>query len=184
MKIIFYKTLLTKEKDLTPTERIIYSFLVSKSITLISELFDSDGTCLNVIELYSLVDDDNWIDLYHINNTQISQILNIARKTVTRSIEKLKSHGYIQGDYIHVTKELLENGYFELQRLDILTGELAIFYSFIKHKSLLFGGSIDTYKTRLAECLATTKVAITKLLNRLYALNLAKRLSNGKLMIM
>lgn len=184
MTIIFYKTLLTEAKDLSPTERIIYSFLVSKSITLISELFDVDGTCLDVVELYSLVEDDNWIDLYYMNNTQIAQKLNIARKTVTRSIEKLKSLGYIKGEYIRVTKELLEKGYFELHRLDMLTGELAIFYSYIKHKSLRFGGCVDTYKTKLAECLATTKVAISKLLNRLYALNLAKRLDDGKLLVL
>ena len=184
MKIIFYKSLLTRAKDLSPTERIVYSFLISKSITLMNDFFDSDGTCLDVVELYSYVDDNHWIDLYYMNNTKISSVLNVSRNTIINSIKNLKLLGYIQNDCIFVDKDLLEKGYFELQRLDILTGELAIFYSYVKHKSLFFGGCIDTYKTKLAECLATTKIAITKLLNRLYALNLAKRLNNGKLIIL
>ena len=87
MKIVFYKTLLTRGRNITPTERIVYSFLVSKSITYFSDLFDSDGSC------------------------------------------------------------------------------------------------IDTYKSVLAEQFATTKIAITKLLNRLYELGLVERLENGKLQI-
>ena len=42
---------------------------------------------------------------------------------------------------------------------------------------------MDTYKRKMALDLGTTTIAITKLLNRLYKLGLAKRLENGKLLI-
>lgn len=184
MKIIFYKYLLTQAKELSPAERIVYSFLVSKSITLQDCMFDVEGDCLNIGDLYDCVDDNPYLDLYPINNTQISKVLNISRKTAVRSIAKLKELGYITGNYIKVTHDLLCYGYFELLRNDILSGELLIFYSYIKNRAIVYNGVIDTFKTKLAECLDTTKIAITKLLNRLYELNLAKRLNNGKLMVL
>ena len=183
MKIVFYKTLLTRGRNITPTERIVYSFLVSKSITYFSDLFDSDGSCIDTEELYYTVEEDHWLNLFPINNTRIASELNISRRSVIRCLQSLKDKRYIVDDCIFVNKELLEQGYFELHHTDILTGELLIFYSYIKDKSQKYGGCIDTYKSVLAEQFATTKIAITKLLNRLYELGLVERLENGKLQI-
>lgn len=184
MKLVFYKTLLTRGRNITPTERIVYSFLVSKSITYFSDLFDSDGSCLDVDELYYAVEEEHWLSLFSISNSRIASELNISRRSVIRCLQSLKDNRYIIDDRIFVNKELLEQGYFELHSSDVMTGELLIFYSYIKDKSQLYDGCIDTYKEILAEQLNTTKTAITKLLNRLYTLGKAKRLENGKLLVL
>lgn len=184
MKIVFYKTLLKRAKDLTPTEKIIYSFLVSKSITLIPDFFNSDGTCLNIDEVYDYADDTHWIDLFSISIRKMANELNITQPTVINGMKKLRKLNYINGEYIFVSKELLINGYFELHRLDILSGQVLIFYSYIKHKAEMFGNSIDTFRSKLAETLGIKIYSINQYLAKLYKLNLIKRLENGKLMIL
>lgn len=184
MKIVYYRTLLIEDYSLTPTERIVYSFLVSKSVVLLSEFFDVDGVCYNMSALYESLEENQWLELPVINNSKISVELNISRRTVIRSIKSLEEKGLLRHDCVFVDKKLLERGYIELIHSDILTGELLIFYSYLKDRSRNYCGVIDTYKDKLAECLCTTKTAITKLLNRLYALKLAKRLKNGKLLVL
>lgn len=46
-----------------------------------------------------------------------------------------------------------------------------------------FGGYIDSFKYRIAYEMGVTKIAVTKLLNRLYKLKLAERMPNGKLKV-
>ena len=113
------------------------------------------------------------------SNKHLSEILNINRKTVITSMKKIKELRLIeQKDYI------FSGGYFELTRLDILKGELLIFYSFLKDKSARYGYCIDTFKAKIGEQIGKSKIAVTKLLNRLYDIGLAKRLDNGKLLIL
>lgn len=189
MKIVFYRTLLTETDKLSPTERIIYSFLVSKSITNIESAFSVAGDRLNTDELYDCVSSSNRFELCEINNSKIARELHITRKTVIETIKSLKDKNCIKTnaegvDCIYINKRLIEKGYFELYNLDKVKGELLIFYSYLKSKAERYGNIIDTFKTKLAEELNTTKIAITKLLNRLYKINLAKRLDDGKLLIM
>lgn len=183
MKIVFYRALLTQCRELTPTERVIYSFLISKSLLSLGDFFDSDGSCMDMSSLYESIEDDNWLELCSITNSKIAQELCISRQTVIRCVCRLKRLGYISHDKLFVGVVLLRSGYFELHNIDVLNGELLIFYSYIKDKSKKYGGCVDTYKSVLAEQLNTTKVSITKLLNRLYELGFAKRLEDGTLMI-
>ena len=183
MKIVFYKTLLTEYSELTPTEKIVYSFLVSKYITFADFLFESDGKTLRTDDLCELLDESPYIDICNINNTKIAQELNISRKSAIRSMQKLQILGLVKDNSIFIAKELPLNGYFELQNTEVISGELLIFYSYLKNKAKNYNNTLDTYKEKLANELNTTKLAITKLLNRLYSLNLAKRLENGKLLI-
>lgn len=183
MKVVFYKTLLTRAKDLTPTERIIYSFLVSKSITLLDCMFDTDGDCLNIDDLYDCVSETHWIDLYSISIRKLATVLNITQPTVINGIRKLKELNYIDDNMIYVNKELLINGYFELHRCDILTGQVLIFYSYIKYKAQMFGGCIDTFKSQLAKIFDIKIYSVKQYLTKLYQLHLIERLDNGKLRI-
>ena len=183
MKIVYYKSLLTQAKHLKPNERIIYSFLVSKSICQIDSIYDSDGISIMTDELYSLLEDCNYIDLFQISVRKLALLLHLSPTTVLSSLNRLKELHYIQYNTIFVNKELIEKGYIELHKYDILNGEILIFYSYIRYKAMLFGGYIDTFKAKLAEELDTTKIAITKMLNRLYELSLAQRLNNGKLKV-
>ena len=184
MKKVFYKSLLRGALHLTPTERIVYSFLVSKSITYIDEVFDKDGLCLNMSDLDDILSTDNYIDLYHISSKRLSNELNISPRNLFYSLKRLRENNYIKDNSIYVNKELIESGYFLLSDDKRLSGELLIFYSYLKHKAERYGGYIDTFRYKLAEEIGSTKIAVTKLLNRLYKLSLAKRLENNKLMIL
>lgn len=188
MKIAFYRTLLVRAKNITPSEKIIYSFLVAKSIERLDEVFTSDGVEINLDVLSDyIVDWKHYIPMTGINHSKIARELNMSLPTIINGIKNLKQKGYIYSnveyDCIFVNKELLEHGYFELEHSDILCGELLIFYSYLRDKSKKYGYCIDTFKSKLAYDLQKTKVAITKMLNRLYAISLAERLPNGKLLI-
>lgn len=188
MKIVYYRTLLKRAKNITPDERILYSFLVSKSITEYHEIFDKDGGTVNQDALSELIEYSHSIEAKEINNTQIAKELSITRQSVIKAKRSLIEKRYIKFDCygkecLYINKELFEHGYFELVKKEHLKGDLLIFYSYLLEKSKRYGYSIDTYKYKLAEETGKTETAITKLLNRLYRLGLAERLENGKLQI-
>lgn len=188
MKILFYKALLKWGDDLSPNERILYSFLVSKSIMILEDVYEKDGKHLDNCLLFQLIEDnDYYIPLCKISNIKMAKELGMTRQTIINSLKKLKNLGYIKyingKIYIFANESLLRSGYFELKKIANLCGELLIFYSFLCEKSSRYGGCIDTYKNVLANEYGKTIVSITKLLNRLYANKLAKRLKNNKLLI-
>lgn len=189
MKIIFYKTLLTRARNITPNEKILYSFLVAKSIVQIDVVFDTQGQSINMNNLFFYLNaNQNKCDLCELNNTQLSKELNITRQTIITSLKHLQEQGYIgieQGQkYIYVSRELIKNGYFELSDCDRINGELLIFYSFLIDKSKHYGYCLDTYITKLADLMGKTPISIKKMLHKLYKLGLAKRLDNNRLMIL
>lgn len=184
MKIVFYRTLLKKAKNVTPSEKIIYSFLVSKSIARLDSVFESDGEKINLDELTFQIEANNRrCDICDINHSKLAKELHMTRKTVINGMKHLQEMGYIGHDWIFINVELVSHGFFILEKEDRLTGELLVFYSYLRDKSAKYNYQIDTFKIRLGEELGKSKVAITKLLNRLYEENLAKRLKNGKLQI-
>lgn len=191
MKVIFYRALLKGANNLTPTEKIVYSFLVSKSVSNTEFIFESDGTTISKasLDFYFNNEQWTWFDLHEINNSKLSIELHIARVTAIKCVSKLKELRLIKYDndddcsYIYVNRELLDEGYFELQKLDIIGGDLVVFYSYLKNRGQRYGYCIDTFKNRMAQDLGKTTIAITRMLQRLYKLNLAKRLDNGKLLI-
>lgn len=184
MKIVFYKTFISSFDDLLPSEKIVYSFLISKSIFSIEDVFDKDGECLDVEEVLSHIEYGNFVELYKITNSALSQILNMSRRNVIRIYNSLIDNGYIVDDNIFISKEILKNGFFELYPNNNLSSELLIFYSFLKDKAQYFGGTIDTFKMKLAEEFNTSIISIKKLLNKLYKCNLIRRTENNKLLVL
>lgn len=175
MKTMFYHGLLA-ETVYTPTEKIIYSFLVYKSIPLIDGAFTSDGTELDYPLIIESLENDEFISMYDISQRKLANALNISAKSVYSSLEALHFYEDInkKDNTIRVTKRILEGGYFPLLIDSGLKAELLIFYSYLKNKCEYFGGSIDTFKY---------KIAVTNMLNRLYRKGLAERLPNGRLKI-
>lgn len=170
---------------MTPSGKILYSFLVSKSITRLDCIFNIDGLEIDYDNLCMyLEENNNMIDLCELNHSKIAKELGQTRKTVIEGIKHLKELNIIGDDCIFLTKELISGGYFELTKMDILKGELLIFYSFLKDKSAKYGYCIDTFKSKIGNQIGKSKIAVTKLLNRLYDIGLAKRLDNGKLLIL
>ena len=184
MKIVFYRKLLDVNDCITQSEKILYSFLVSKSIERLDCIFFTDGTEIAFDNLCVYLEENkNMIDICDINHSKIARELHQTRKTVIESFKHLKELKLINDKFIFLTKELFSGGYFELKRLDILKGDLLIFYSFLKDKSARYGYCIDTFKAKIGEQMGKSKIAVTKLLNRLYDIGLAERLDNGKLLI-
>jgi len=196
MKIVYYRTLLKKAKNITPDERILYSFLVSKSITEYHEVFDKDGCTVNQDALSELLNQKSRIEVRKINNTQIAKELGITRRSVINATHSLIEKRFISLDCygekcVFISKELFEQGYFELIKKEKLKGELLIFYSYLIDKSKRYcyckkkecDYCLDTHRYKLAEEFGTTEDAIKKHLQRLYRLGLAERLENGKLKI-
>lgn len=184
MKHVFYRELLA-ETVYTPTEKIIYSFLIYKSIPLIDCAFTSDGTELDYQLIEESLDDDENVAMYKISQRNLAKVLGISAKSVYNSLEALYFYGDInkEENTIRISKELFKGKHFPLLLDSGLKGELLIFYSYLKNKSEYFGGTIDTFKYKLAEEFHTTKIAVTNMLNRLYGKGFAERLNNGKLKI-
>lgn len=184
MKVVFYRTLLKKARNITPTEKIIYSFLVSKSITRMDCVFESDGDKINLEELIFQIKENNYhCDICDVNHSKLATELHMTRTTIINGMKHLRELGYIGDDWVYINIELIKHGYFVLEKGERLTGELLIFYSYLCDKSANYDYIIDTFKNKLALELNKSKIAITKLLNRLYEKKLAKRLSDGKLQI-
>lgn len=160
-----------KSKELEPIKmRVIYfDILTDKNLTPNSKIVLSDF-------IYAST-----------NNTKItyrrrSKLLGISLKSYELCVSQLRSLGYLteKNDLLFNIKNLR---YFPLLVDSGLKGELLIFYSYLKNKSEYFGGTIDTFKYKLAEEFHTTKIAVTNMLNRLYRKGFAERLENGKLKI-
>lgn len=188
MKVIFYRTLLKQAKELTPNERILYSFLVSKSLSQGGWAFEKKNGKLDKEAIsFALHKIGNFIPICNINHSMLARELHVSRINVLNGIKSLEKYGYIKqfDDYqgVYLNWELLNNGYFEMHRLGEVNGMLAIFYAYIADKGSRHDYNIDTWKVQMARDLDTTFVAITNLLNRLYRLKLAKRLDNGRLLV-
>ena len=183
MKSVFYYELF-RHDELSSNDKIVYSFLVYKSIIIIDSAFNKDGDGIDIETIKDTIEySDGLIDLYEISYNKLSILLNITIQTAFNSVKRLKELGLISDGAIKIIDGLISGRFFEIETCSKAKGELLIFYSYIKHKANYFGGCIDTLKFRLAEELYTTKTAITKLLNRLYKLGLAERLPNGKLKV-
>lgn len=184
MKMMFYQDLLS-EMEYTPNEKIIYSFLICKSITLIDCAFTSDGTELDYNEIVNTLEWDNVVTMYSISQRKLANTLGIANKSVFNALKTLDYYSAInlKQSLIKIQPKIIKGKFFPLLLESGLKGELLIFYSYLKHKSEYFGGTIDTFKYKLAEEFHTTKIAVTNMLNRLYRKGFAERLDNGKLKI-
>lgn len=184
MKKIFYRALIGEMGNLTPNEAIMYSFLVSKSISCLgSDIFDSNGK-LNVYDLQEYLKDNNVrVNLAEFTYKQLSKELNISFQSAMNGIKTLNDSGFIIKNKIFAPPELVEKGYFEIPEIPNLKGLSLIFYSFLKDRANIHGGYIDAYRYKIAELFHVSEPMVKKLLSNLYKLNIIERLENGKLKI-
>lgn len=184
MKNMFYHELLD-ETSYTSNERIIYSFLIYKSIPMIDCAFTSDGAELDYNEVISSLESNNVVSMYRISQRKLADVLGIANKSVFNALKSLSFHNDInlKEGLIRINPKIVQGKRFPLIIESGLKGELLIFYSYLKNKSEYFGGVIDTFKYKIAEEFRTTKIAVTNMLNRLYRKGFAERTENNKLLI-
>ena len=180
--IVFFRTLLGRAKNLTPTERIMYSFLASKSIMCNSEIFDKDGAYVNKNALQMMLIDTCRIPLYEMSISKIATEIGVSKKTAITAMANLRINGYIKDDMIFVNNELVENGYFELCYKEGLSGWTLIFYSFLVDRA-----RIDKYtsltRKQMAGILKVNIKSIDQYLAKLSSLGLIERINDYKLKV-
>lgn len=186
MKLVFYKRLIADKCGLTANERIVYSFLVYRSICDYEYAWNpTDGTfddvaikeCGEYIDLpFCCLKNDNFAC------TRVAKILNIDKSTVSRSVQKLKFLGIIDISQKTIRhNELFMDGYFEIN-CEKLKGELCIFYYWLKD---LKGDNQYIYANRLklSSMYYSELQDIRWYLHKLKELGYIERQSDGKLLI-
>lgn len=163
-KVIMFRSLLMN-REFTHCEKIVYSHLAALSM-LEGQKFDND-----------------WYSLEMGSFRKTAKHLGMTTQTLITSKKSLIDKGIIKEDKICIPNSLYRKGYFELFNRDKLSSAVLIFYSYIKDRAKLYGGSIDTYKSRLAHIFGVKVYSINQYLQKLYSVGLAKRLDDGKLLI-
>ena len=177
--MVFYNYFLGGETRLSTNDKVVYSYLIYKSLALIEGVYSPDGG-LEANNISFCMDDCGTIPISPISNSEISKNLYISRKTVVKCIDHIRCLGYISDGRIIARYEDISKGYFSLALDKGISGDLMVFYSYLYNKAKKYY-EIDTYSCRLAAIFGKSKLCISNYLHRLYELGLAARLVNGKL---
>lgn len=184
MNVPFYNVLL-QDMRLSPTERIIYSYLLYRSMTNIEYFYDNASGSLDKSVIRETVERNPYITCVHEKQNYIAEVLGVSEKSVWTSLQRLDEMGITSDGTIYAGAEIiLDGGYFPIALYSGLKGMLLILYSFLKNKSEMNGGLLMMSKGKIASVMNTTECGITKLLNRLYRAGLAERLPDNRLKIL
>lgn len=182
MRVIYYRKLLKWDVPLTPTDFIIYDFLLMKSVITSSELYYRDGTtiCLDALDEH-LSSNENKMDLYSISRQKIAEELGISVASVYNSMKHLKENKLLSDVWITCGTSILRGGYFEL-RMDLkheINGKLLVFYSWLCDRANNF--IVDAFRNKMSEYFNDSPQSIHNMLQRLYKLGFVEReeKSNG-----
>lgn len=179
--MVFYNFLLGGQTGLSTNDKIVYSYLIYKSLALIDGVYSPEGE-LDANNIMFGIDDSGNIPINDIGNSTISKDLNISRKTVINSVAHLRSCGYISGNRIAIKHDDISKGFFRIIFGKGLSGDLMVFYSYLYNKSRKYH-EIDTYSSRFAAIFGKSKLCISNYLHRLSDLRLIGRLPNGRLVV-
>lgn len=186
MKIVFYKQLLADHTTSmwTPSQQIVYSYLLSQSILDIKDLYDAEGKHVDLENLFNSFCNDGYIDLYKYNVNKMSALLNLSKQNIYDCLEFLSINEVIRNCLIFCPQKIVSLGYFELKVESKLSKQLLIFYSWLCERGKQYNSTIDTYSYRLGELYHTSDTNIRVMLHRLSQKGYIERNSkNGKLFI-
>lgn len=173
-----------RNTGLTANERILYSFLLSKSIARAMGMFDPDGEHINEDDLGYYIE-ERGVPLVEMSKERIARELSMSRRSVINAFRKFWEKGIIKdgiGEKILFVSSLIYKcGFFELLMNSRLNGELLIFYSYLVSKGERYGYSIDTFTSKLADDYGKTPNTISQYLKRLKAAGLTRRGADGRL---
>ena len=177
MKLNYYrKLLLWRDDKLTPTDLIVYDFLLMKSISICYELYKKDGSGIDMDSLEEyLISSDNKLDLYSISYRNLAKELGISVASVYNSLNKLNNSGVIGQDWICCDISIVKSGYFIL-RMDlknIISGKLLVFYSWLYDKAK--DNIVDAYRSTIAKYFNDKETNIHNMIQRLYKLGFIER---------
>ena len=180
----------SEELKATYTDLSISSknFVIYRSIMSDDNFKPSERILYSIFSAYALYQNKHiggdWYEFNVENVRKFCRELNITSQTFYRTQKDLCEKDLIRGNLIYVPKSLTEKGFIKLHGYNKTGGLLLIFYSYLREKAKPYGGSIDTYKWKLAKDFGVSKISVNQYFTRLKKLNLIKRLDNGKLMIL
>lgn len=187
MKNVFYNCLFGDYRLPEVNDKIIYSYLVYKSLATIDGVFANDYCEFDFDVIRDFWEDNNYTEMTHITPYKIAKDLNMSINTVKSRMKVLEKLGFIKSGerylYVAYTQEIKESKYFELMTDTKLKGEKLVVYSYLRHKSSASGGIIYTYDKKQALELYISKKHYQKILCELYKDYYIERLENGKLKI-
>lgn len=193
--MVFYREFL-KYEWLNANEKIVYSYLIYKSLTKCEYAFNGDNG-LGVFDFSQVkeaieFDEESFIDCIECSYNTIAKDLCITRRTAINVVGSLKDRGLVREwvdedgitrKEIKVILDDITKGYYKFYTSEICNGSLAIFYSYLISKSEYRKAPIDTWTCKLAEDFHTSQDNIKKMLSRLMKKGLVYRDSNRHLVI-
>jgi predicted transcriptional regulator len=177
MKLNYYrKLLLWRDDKLTPTDLIVYDFLLMKSISICYDVYEKDGSGVNMDALSDFLESsENKLDLYSISYRKLAKELNVSLASIYGTINKLKNLGVMGSNWIFCDINIVRGGYFQL-RMDLkneISGKLLIFYSWLCDKAK--NNIVDAYRSNIAKYFNDKETNIHNMIQRLYKLGFIER---------
>lgn len=186
MKNVFYTCLFREETLSEPTDKIIYSYLVYKSLASFDCAFDHDGNFVYE-EVKEQLQYQESIGFLKISNYKIAKDLSLSISTVTSSLKRIEDAGLFESDdeyfYLAYTDEIKESKYFLLCQDSGLKGDKLIYYSYLKSKSEYYGGVVPQKDYIQYREMNISRKYYQKIICELKKLGIAERLPNGKLKV-
>lgn len=186
--MVFYKILLKQREKITGSMAIVYSSLLAKSI-LNGEIFDFDGK-FDYDAAHEFITDQTGNGEYFIsmNNPGIGSLAKttgMTKQNIRLTLKRLNEDNYIsiQHQSIYCPVNILDEGFMKIQNDTSLKGWQLIDYAFMQERAWEYYGEIDTWASRLAEMLHTTRENVYMTINRLKTKGYVERLQNGNLRI-
>ena len=170
----FYVKVLTID-SLTPMDKIIYSFLLSRSIMSIDNIFSGTWNIDKDILSSVIRSRNNYIPLNAQFYEDVSRQTSTSIGTVFNTMKKLRDLKFIIDEDILATEEIVFGGFFPLRTECKLRGLSLILYSFLKYRAQLNGGCLIMTKEKIALAINSTPCEVKKFLHKLYANKLAER---------
>lgn len=187
MKNVFYNCLFGDYRLPEINDKIIYSYLVYKSLATIDGVFSNEYSEFDFNVIKDFWGENSYTGILHITPYKISKDLNMSINTIKSRMKVLESIGFIKNgdDYLYIgyTPEIKESKYFELMVDTKLKGEKLVVYSYLKNKSASSCGIIHTFDKKQASEFHLSKKHYQKILCELYKDYYIERLENGKLKI-
>lgn len=180
MKLNYYRKLLKWDWGLTPTELLLYDFLLTKSIAINSEVYDKDGSRINMDALFEYLKySNNRLDVYKISFRKLAAELGVSLASIYNSIKRLKGLRLVGDEWIYCHPSVPKGGYFEIRTdlLEEINGKLLVFYSWLCDKSE--NNVVDAYRSKMSEYFKDSKENIHNMLNRLLKLGFVEREVKG-----
>lgn len=163
----FYRKLFSMRDVLTGSAALVYSFLISKAF-LRKDKEVTEYECL-AYKPYT--------------RPEIAKKTGMSERNVRLVMKELEVLGLIKDNFVYVTPDLCKGGFVRVPLGTKLKGWQLIFYSFLLDRSRYFGGSIDTWASRLAELTNTSQENIYVLINVLKSKGFLERDKNMRLVV-